>query len=110
MKRLLVLVLLLLGSGVVIGGCSNFMNASNETGNDWDAQYKSAIVVQEQYEAQIMELPGVNGMGIGECEGQVCFQVFVDVMTPELERKIPDELEGFKVEIVEGGPIEIQPG
>mgnify|MGYP006990010526 CR=1 FL=1 len=56
-----------------------------------------------------MSLPGVVGVGIGECEGKPCLKVLVERKTPELERQIPSELEGFKVELEESGPLQTQP-
>ena len=65
--------------------------------------------VQRQHESSIMNVPGVVGVGIGECEGEPCIRVLVEDRTPELESRIPKELEGFKVDIEATGPIQAQP-
>ncbi len=62
----------------------------------------------ERHETQIMSIPGVAGMGIGECDEHPCIKVFVEVLTPELKDQIPKDLEGVKVDIEETGPFEIQ--
>jgi hypothetical protein len=61
---------------------------------------------KERHESSIMGVPGVVGVGIGECEGEPCIRVFVEDRTPELERRIPERLEGFKVDIEATGPIQ----
>lgn len=49
---------------------------------------------------EIMALPGVVGLYIGAREdSQLCIRVMVIEKTPELEKKIPTELEGHPVEI-----------
>jgi hypothetical protein len=67
------------------------------------------VGVKERHEAALMSVPGVVGVGIGDCDGQPCIKVFVKERTPELEGQIPKQLEGFKVDIETTGPIEIQP-
>ena len=52
---------------------------------------------------KLMSLPGVVGVGIGECEGAPCIKVFVARKSAELSKKIPSELEGFPVDVVETG-------
>jgi hypothetical protein len=43
----------------------------------------------------LMALPGVVGIGEGECGGVPCIKVFVDEMTEALERALPATLEGY---------------
>jgi len=64
--------------------------------------------VQRKYENQLISLPEVVGVGIGECaKQQACLKVFVVKETPELRQQIPSHLEGFKVEIETIGPLEV---
>ncbi len=44
-----------------------------------------------------MAIPGVVGMGIGECEGRPCIKVFLASRTPGLAEKFPSALEGYRV-------------
>jgi len=53
----------------------------------------------------LLSLPGVVGMGIGECDGKPCIKVLVDRNTEELARTIPKILEGFPVVTIETGKI-----
>lgn len=69
---------------------------------------KDIETVRKQYESQLMSISGVIGVGIGECEKQVCLKIWVKERTPELEKQIPTQLEGFKVDIEVSGPIESQ--
>ncbi len=58
---------------------------------------------------RVMALPGVVGLGIGECEGAPCIKVFVVQKTPQLESAIPSTFEGFPVEIQVTGEIRARP-
>ena len=71
---------------------------------------KDIVTVQAELEAQILDLPGVVGVAVGECAGTECLLVFVEQETPELARQIPQELEGFPVQVQATGPIQAQPG
>lgn len=62
--------------------------------------------VQARHEDSIMNVPGVVGVGIGECNGQLCLKVFLEEETPE-SKNIPSEIEGFQLEKEITGPIEI---
>ncbi len=64
--------------------------------------------VQAMHEPLIMNVPGVVGVGIGECNGQPCLKILLEKETPE-SKDIPIEIEGFKVEKEITGLIEILP-
>ena len=51
----------------------------------------------------LMVLPGVVGVGQGECKGSPCIQVLVAESTPELLKRIPPEIEGYPVAVLETG-------
>ncbi len=71
---------------------------------------KSTIeVAQANLTDRVMALPGVVGLGIGECEGVTCIKIFVVQRTPELEGEIPSTFEGFPVEIQVTGEIRARP-
>ena len=57
------------------------------------------------HSGELMSIPGVVGTGEGLCGGRPCIKVFVVKKTPELSGKIPPEIEGCPVEIVETGEI-----
>ncbi len=54
---------------------------------------------------EIMSIRGVVGVGIGLIGGREGIKVMVSKKTAALEKKIPSEIEGFPVEIVETGEI-----
>jgi hypothetical protein len=63
--------------------------------------------VMEAHAAALMAIPGVVGVYTGVLDdGTPCIKVMVENRTPELEQKIPQNLEGFPVLIEETGKIE----
>ena len=68
------------------------------------------LKVMEDHEGELMEMPGVVGVAIGQSEttGEQFISVLVDEMTPELQALLPTELEGFEVKPQVTGPIQIQ--
>ena len=50
-----------------------------------------------------MSLPGVVGIGQGECDGQPCIRVFVVKKTEELLKQIPPVIDGYEVAVDETG-------
>lgn len=61
--------------------------------------------VLKAHTALLMGLPGVVGTAQGLCDGKPCIKVYVIRKTPELDRKIPGNLEGYPVVIEETGEI-----
>lgn len=61
--------------------------------------------VQERHTGAWMALPGVVGTGIGACDGEPCIKVFAARMTEEIEREIPDDVEGYPVRVEVTGPF-----
>ena len=50
--------------------------------------------VVKKHEARILQIPGVTGLGIGEAPA---IKVYVERMTPELRKKLPEKLDGYPV-------------
>ncbi len=65
--------------------------------------------VLEKRTAELMSVPGVVGTAQGLCNDKPCIRVFVIKKTPEIDRDIPDMLEGFKVVVEESGEIRALP-
>jgi hypothetical protein len=61
--------------------------------------------VQERHTPEWMKLPGVVGTGIGLCDDEPCIRVFLAAPSPEAEAAIPEEVEGYPVEVVVTGPF-----
>ncbi len=70
---------------------------------------KPIEAVLKEHTDRLMALPGVVGTAQGECAGEPCIKILVAEKTPELERQIPDILDGYRVEIVDTGPIRALP-
>ncbi|MBM3235918.1 hypothetical protein FJZ31_06420 [Candidatus Poribacteria bacterium] len=68
--------------------------------------------VRMKYEEQLMRLPNVTGVGIGEKAGKEAIMVFVTHKVPESslrpEEIIPKTLEGFEVDVEELGVVMAQ--
>ena len=65
-----------------------------------------------KHEEKLMQLPNVNGVGIGEKGGKEVIKVFVTHKVPESslrpEEIIPKTLEGFEVDVEEIGNVTAQ--
>ena len=62
--------------------------------------------VMEAHVEELMAIPGVVGVAIGELEDRTpCIQVLVIEQTEELSRRIPKSLEGHPVVIMVSGEI-----
>jgi hypothetical protein len=61
--------------------------------------------VMKKYETQLMGLPNVTGVGIGEKKGKEVIIVFVKKRVSEAELKfseiIPKTLDGYKIDVEE---------
>ncbi len=61
--------------------------------------------VQSRHEQQLMNIPGVTAVGIGEQNGQPVIVVMVQQRTAELNKRLPSQLEGFGVKIEVSGEL-----
>jgi phosphoenolpyruvate synthase/pyruvate phosphate dikinase len=65
--------------------------------------------VKKKYEEQLMKLPNVMGVSIGEKGGKKVIKVFVTRKLPAAslrsEEIIPETLEGFEVDVEEIGNV-----
>ena len=67
---------------------------------------------RRRYEDELLRLPNVTGVGIGERDGAPCIAVFVTRKVPEdelaPEEVVPRSLEGHPVDVVELGAPTIE--
>ena len=70
---------------------------------------KTIEKVLREHSGRLMSIPGVVGTAEGLKDGRPCVKVLIIQKTPELEREIPRNLEGYPVEIVETGEIRAYP-
>ncbi len=99
MSKIIVLVSLALGAGIILLASHTHLMATAD----------DIAVVKERHEAWLLSLPGVIGVGIGDCDGRPCIIVYAVEHTPELAQQIPRQLEGFAVTLEVSGPIDILP-
>jgi hypothetical protein len=68
--------------------------------------------IMKKYEAQLMRLPNVTGVGIGKKAGKEVIKVFVTHKVPESalqpQEVVPKTLEGYETDIEESGVIMAQ--
>lgn len=70
---------------------------------------KAIDQVLKEHTKTLMSIPGVVGTGQGLCDDKPCIKVFVIEKTLEIERRIPDMLNGYPVRVEETGPIKALP-
>lgn len=86
---------------VALGGCGG-PSASGDGPETAMEDSMSARSIEETLEARTgawMSLAGVEGTGIGRCDGEPCIKVFVRTVTDELRAAIPDTVEGHPVRL-----------
>lgn len=73
----------------------------------------SIEAVKEKHKEQLMRLPNVTGVGIGEKVGKTVIKVFVTHKVPKSalqpQEIVPKSLEGYETEVEEIGAITAQP-
>ena len=71
---------------------------------------KPAIeLVRQHHESELMAVEGVVGVGISECQGEPCIEVYLADESSDARQQIPTYLNGFKVKIEMIGKIEALP-
>ena len=65
-----------------------------------------------RHEGELLALPNVTGVGIGERSGKPVIKVFVTEKVPEAmltpDERVPTSLEGYAVDVEEIGFVEAQ--
>jgi hypothetical protein len=62
--------------------------------------------MKERYAAELLQQPGVSGVGVGRDEqGNPILVIHLDIESPDSRPKLPRELEGFPIQFVEDGPF-----
>ena len=71
-----------------------------------------SIEIVKKYEEQLLQLPNVTGVGIGEKAGKVVIKVFVTHKVPESslqpQEVVPKTLEGWETDVEEIGVVTAQ--
>ena len=58
--------------------------------------------------SQLIDLPGVAGVGVGSSGGKPCLKVYLESSDSTLRGKIPSRIDGVPVSIEQSGPIRRQ--
>ena len=95
--------------GIVSNGAASCDNIAACEIRKGKSVTKSIEEVLKDYTEELMSLPGVIGTAQGLYDDRPCIKVYVIKKTPELDQKIPDTFEGYKVMIEETGEINALP-
>jgi hypothetical protein len=95
-------VLSLLIAALAAGSCGP--GVSKQPPNSKATQYETMPSrpisdVLKSHTSELMAIPGVSGTGEGASGGRPVILVLVARRTPELEARVPREIEGYSVEI-----------
>jgi hypothetical protein len=66
--------------------------------------------VLKRHTDELMAVPGVVGVGEGDCEGMPCIIVFVVEKRSDVLMRIPNSLEGYLIKVEEGGEFRARIG
>ena len=95
-----------------LGSCSPDREASptpqdEPTMTADDPELAPLLLALETHAADLMAIPGVQGVAVGLlADGRTpCLQVLITTRTEELEARVPDVLDGHPVVLVESGEI-----
>ena len=88
---------------LMITGCSQ--QAVNNREREKGMASKTIEEVLKSHTNAWMAVPGVVAVGIGEIEGKPCIRVYIVEKTDEIRKKIPLQVEGFRVVIEVSGEI-----
>lgn len=61
--------------------------------------------VLEAHTDSLMAVRGVEGVGQALCDDQPCIRIYASERTDEIEREIPETVEGYAVDVEVTGPI-----
>jgi hypothetical protein len=90
-------------AGAITACAGSGAGRSGETvaagGTETTLPAKSIDEVLAAHTDSLMALPGVVGTAVGLCDGERCIKVFLADSNAAARRKIPAQLEGFRVSI-----------
>lgn len=93
--------------------CCSIVSCSNQTGENVEKDkhigQNPIEEVLKGHSNRLMSIPGVLGTARSLCKGQPCIKVYVIKKTPELEQKIPSNLDGYPVVLQETEKIRALP-
>ena len=94
---------------IVIGVVSCANKTMEEGQGETTMTAKTIEEVLKEHTDALMAIDGVVGVAQGLCNDEDCIKVYVIEMTPELEKKIPRQLDGYPVETEVTGEFKALP-
>lgn len=91
-----------------LGGCGARSNggSSDAAGNEVDVPKRDINAVLDAHDEELMEIPGVVGVAVGQLEDQTpALLVLVIEETDEIRRRVPKTIEGHPTKIMVTGEI-----
>jgi hypothetical protein len=83
-----------------------FMQSCSQDKNEKNMQKKSIEIIFKEYQDEWLAIPGVQGFYQGESEnGDEIIVIMVDKKSEDLQKALPDSVEGYPVIIEEVGVI-----
>ena len=76
--------------------------------SDVDARVESLGLASEKLAETLLSMPGVAGVADGDCDGEPCIRVMLEYDAPELIAKIPEDYNGFPVQVDVSGIIQAE--
>ncbi|MGH8628992.1 MAG: hypothetical protein ACREYC_28305 [Gammaproteobacteria bacterium] len=103
--------LLLAAVWIPMTGCEKKANEQNNVlmVETTSKDQLNILAVKGKYEGELMAIPGVVGVGIGDCNGKECIVVLIQDRTARIDREVPKTLDGYPVHIEVTGPIKALP-
>jgi hypothetical protein len=92
---------LLAGAGAACAGSKSGIDGAD--GKEVEMSEPSIEHANQVLTDSLIDLPGVSGVGIGECDGEPCLVVMVAEKTADLTELIPTSVDGFAVVVQETG-------
>ncbi|HET6681097.1 MAG TPA: hypothetical protein VFG84_07835 [Gemmatimonadaceae bacterium] len=86
-------------------GAAERTDSANAARDTMQSPTRPIADVQRDHERELLAIPGVVGIGIGECGGSPCLRVMADGLTRENRARIPSRIEGYRVEVDDTGEI-----
>ena len=96
--------LVVVGLVCLVAGAAACGQPGAEAGQEERPVAKKPIEqVLKEHTDSLMALPGVVGTAQGLCAGEPCIRIFVVQATEDLLKQIPDEIEGYTVDVQQTG-------
>jgi len=107
MVKVTILIMSLLILGICAASCLAKIADDHQTKTIMAAHTIEDVI--KEHTEELLSIPGVVGIGQGLCDNTPCIKVYVVKSTPELDKKIPAVLDGYRVSTEVTGEIRSHP-